>query len=92
MFYLYILYSTKNGRYYVGSCENINKRLRQHNLGLVRSTKFYLPWKIVYTEEYKTLSEARKRKYQVKSWKKRVAIEKLINGLNLKKSRIHDSD
>ena len=79
MFYLYILHSIKSGRYYVGSCADIKKRLHKHNSGLVRSTKFYLPWKIVYTEEYKTLSEARKREYQAKGWKKRTAIEKLIN-------------
>ena len=78
MFYTYILNSIKNGRYYIGSCEGITKRLNRHNSGLVRSTKFYLPWKIVYTEEYKTLSEARKREYQIKGWKKREAIERLI--------------
>jgi len=89
MFYLYILNSIKDGRYYVGSCADINKRFHQHNSGLVKSTKFYLPWKIVYTEEYKTLSETRKRESQIKSWKKRAAIEKLIN---FKKSRIHDAD
>ena len=87
MFYLYILNSIKDGRYYLGSCADINKRFNQHNSGLVKSTKVHLPWKIVYTEEYKTLSEARKREYQVKSWKKRAAIEKLIN---FKESRIHD--
>ncbi len=78
MFYLYILHSIKTGRYYIGSCADISQRLNQHNAGLVRSTKFYLPWKIVYTEEYKTLPEARKREYQIKGWKKRAAIEKLI--------------
>ncbi|MCX6757823.1 MAG: GIY-YIG nuclease family protein [Candidatus Nomurabacteria bacterium] len=84
MFYIYILNSIKNGRYYVGSCEDINIRLTRHNKGLVKSTKFYIPWKIVYTEEYKTLSEARKREYQIKSWKKRSEIEKLIKHLNFK--------
>ena len=78
MFYTYILQSLKNGRYYVGSCEDKERRFHQHNSGLVKSTKFYLPWKIVYTEKYKTLQEARKREYQVKGWKKRIAIEKLI--------------
>lgn len=78
MFYFYILHSTKTGRYYIGSCEDIGKRLARHNAGLVQSTKFHLPWKVVYTEEYKTLSEARKREYQVKGWKKREAIERLI--------------
>ena len=78
MFYTYILHSIKNGRYYIGSCADIRKRLLQHNGESVRSTKFYVPWKVVYTEEYKTLAEARKREYQIKSWKKRTAIEKLI--------------
>jgi len=77
MFYFYILHSINTGRYYIGSCEDIHKRLLRHNKGLVISTKFYLPWKIVYTEKYNTLSEARKREYQVKGWKKRSAIEKL---------------
>ena len=89
MFYIYILSSIKNGRYYVGSCEDVDKRLKRHNTGLVRSTKFYLPWEVIYTEEYKTLPEARSREYQIKGWKKRSEIEKL---LNFKKSRIHDSD
>ena len=63
----------------MGSCADISKRINQHNSGFVRSTKFYLPWEIVYTEEYETLSEARKRELQIKGWKKRAAIEKLIN-------------
>lgn len=78
MFYTYILKSEKNGSYYVGSCEDTNKRINLHNRGLVKSTKRYAPWIIIYKEEYKTLSEARKRELQIKSWKKRSAIEKLI--------------
>lgn len=79
MFYFYILKSIKNGRYYVGSCHNIEERLKRHNGGMVKSTKAYLPWKLMYNEEYITLSEARKRELQVKSWKKRLAIERLID-------------
>lgn len=78
MFYTYILQSDKNGRYYVGSCSDIVERLKRHNNELVKSTKAYLPWKVIYTETYQTLSETRKREYQIKSWKKRSAIEKLI--------------
>lgn len=32
----------------------------------------------MHKEEYETLSEARKRELQIKSWKKRSAIEKLL--------------
>ncbi|MDZ7798875.1 MAG: GIY-YIG nuclease family protein [Patescibacteria group bacterium] len=78
MYYLYILKSTINNSYYIGSCEDLTKRLNQHNKGKVKSTKRYIPWKIVYTETFKYLSKARKREKQIKSWKKRKAIEKLI--------------
>jgi len=78
MFYTYILKSLNNSSYYVGSCEDINARFNLHNTGQVKSTKRYVPWELIYKEEYKTLSEARKRETQIKSWKKRVAIEKLI--------------
>ncbi len=72
----------------MGSCSDMDRRISQHNSGLVKSTKFYLPWKIVYTEEYRTLSEARKREYQVKGWKKRLAIERLIYGISIRKSNM----
>jgi len=78
MFYVYILKSKINGAYYIGSCENIEKRLFQHNDGLVLSTKRYLPWGLVYKEAYDTLSKARRREKQIKSWKRRKAIEHLI--------------
>lgn len=78
MFNLYILQSKINGAYYIGSCEDAQVRLSQHNKGLVPSTKRYVPWCMIYTEEYDTLSQARKREDQIKSWKKRSAIEKLI--------------
>lgn len=78
MFYTYILKSLQNGSYYVGSCKNVDVRFNLHNTGQVKSTKRYIPWKLMYKEEYKTLLEARKRETQIKSWHKRAAIEKLV--------------
>ena len=79
MFYVYILKSKQSGKYYVGSCQDIIKRLALHNSGLVKSTKNYCPWQLVHTEEYKDLKKARQRELKIKSWKKRSVIEKLIN-------------
>jgi len=78
MFYTYILKSEKNNSYYVGSCNNISKRVSLHNGGFVKSTKRYVPWKLVYNEKYKTLLEAKERELQIKLWKKRSMIEKLF--------------
>ncbi len=78
MYIVYILKSKLNGSYYVGSCEKVIFRFKQHNDGLVRSTKRYRPWELIYTETYATLKEARNREKQIKAWKRRSAIEKLV--------------
>lgn len=80
MFFMYILKSVNLGTYYVGCTNNIDKRLKQHNssAGINRYTKGKGPWIVIYNEEYSSLSEARHREKQIKSWKKRSAIEKLI--------------
>ncbi|MDD4607393.1 MAG: GIY-YIG nuclease family protein [Patescibacteria group bacterium] len=78
MFSTYILKSQKNNSYYIGCCKNTAIRLKQHNKGLVKSTKRYKPWIILYYENFDDLKDARKREKQIKSWKKRSAIEKLI--------------
>lgn len=79
MFYTYILKSRQNGSYYIGSCQNIAKRVDLHNRGLVKSTKRHCPWQLVYIEKYDDLKGARRRELKIKSWKKRSAIENLIN-------------
>ncbi|MDP3762734.1 MAG: GIY-YIG nuclease family protein [bacterium] len=79
MYYVYILKSEANGAYYVGSTHEIDARLKMHNAGLVKSTKRYTPWCIVYKESHLSLKDARSRELQIKSWKKRSAIERLIS-------------
>lgn len=67
MYYIYVLYSEKFDRIYIGQTKNIPKRLIEHNTGLSKSTKHYLPWKLIYSEEFKTRSEAIKREKELKS-------------------------
>ena len=78
MHFVYILRS-ENNRYYIGASDNVSKRLNYHNSGRVKSTKPYMPWSLIYTEKYNTLSEARKRESQIKNWRSRLAVERLIN-------------
>jgi putative endonuclease len=53
-----ILFSEKSSRYYVGQTADIDKRLKRHNQGLVRSTKGGIPWKIVLQIDVLNRSEA----------------------------------
>ncbi len=56
--FVYILYSEKRSRYYVGQTANIEERLRRHNQGIVPSTKNGTPWKLVLQIEVLSRSEA----------------------------------
>jgi len=61
MFYLYILGSQKDKNIYIGSTNNLRKRLEEHNSGKVSSTKSRTPLELLYYEAYKTEQEARDR-------------------------------
>ena len=65
--FVYVLYSSEFERFYVGMSSDVSRRLKQHNLGLVKSTKSFKPWKIQYTEKFNTSVEARKREKYLKS-------------------------
>jgi len=77
-YYIYVLRSNIKDKYYVGSTGNLEDRLNRHNSGKSKYTKGGIPWKLVYIEEYNTRSEAVQREKQLKSWKSRVRLEKLI--------------
>ncbi|HOZ03656.1 MAG TPA: GIY-YIG nuclease family protein [Candidatus Woesebacteria bacterium] len=76
---VYILESSIDESYYIGVTENLKKRLSYHNVGKSNYTSKKRPWRVKYTEEYKTKTEALQRERQLKSWKSRSAINKLIN-------------
>jgi putative endonuclease len=78
-FYTYILYSEKTDRYYVGSCQDMEIRLMQHNTGRNISTKAGAPWVLKHCETYPTSQLARKRESEIKRKKSRNFIEQLIS-------------
>jgi len=80
-YYLYIIQSEKNGKYYTGSSQDPIVRLQQHNWSRTPSTRTGIPWKLVYTEEFNTRSDAVKREYAIKKKKSRKYIEYLISTL-----------
>ncbi len=80
MFYVYILESELNGRFYIGYSESPDRRLIEHNSGKVKSTRPYRPWKKVYSEQFSTEIEAIRREREIKSQKSRIYILKLIGG------------
>ena len=67
MFRIYIIFSQSLQRYYVGSTDNVEKRLQEHNSGKSKSTRAGVPWNLVHTEWFPTRSEAVLRERKIKA-------------------------
>lgn len=65
-FYMYLA-RCADDTLYCGYCKDLNEREATHNAGTgAKYTRARGPVKMVYTETFKTKSEAMKREYQVK--------------------------
>jgi len=76
---VYILQSQSTNRFYIGCAEDPLMRLAEHQRGQTISTRNRGPWVVVYQEHFDTLSEARRRERQLKSWKSHRSIQELID-------------
>jgi putative endonuclease len=57
-YFTYILFSQKLQKYYVGSTNNLIKRLERHNLGHTTFTKTGIPWVLVFYEKFDSRPDA----------------------------------
>jgi putative endonuclease len=79
MCYLYILQSESSRRFYVGSTDDLARRVSEHQRGHTPSTCGRGPWKLAYKEEFETLLDARRRELEIKRWKSSRMIHALIS-------------
>ena len=77
-YYVYILQSKTTGRYYIGQTQNLERRIKEHNSGQTKSTKYGIPWVHKYTKEFATRKEAMHYEKQLKSMKSKKYLEELI--------------
>ncbi|MEB2776912.1 GIY-YIG nuclease family protein [Algoriphagus sp. D3-2-R+10] len=76
---MYILYSEKLAKYYVGACSNLDRRLYEHNISHSKFTSTGIPWELVYREDFDGLLTAKRRELQIKKMKSKKYIESMIN-------------
>jgi putative endonuclease len=74
-FYVYILYTEKFDKFYIGQTDDVTNRLHRHNSGYEKATKPYIPWVMVWYTEKPSRAEA-------------MQLEKKLK--NLSKERIRD--
>jgi len=66
-FWVYILKSKIVDRYYIGSTQDAEKRLNEHNTRKRTWTGRFRPWELIHAEEFPTRSDAIKREKELKS-------------------------
>lgn len=85
-YYLYILQSLKDGKFYTGITRDLRKRVKEHNSGKNISTKHRRPFRLIYYEAYFLRSDAEARERYLKtSMGKRVLKKQLANFLKTQK-------
>ncbi len=79
MFIVYILHSESSDKYYIAhTVDELSERIRKHNSNHKGFTGGIGDWDLVYHEFFGTKTEACMRKRQIKFWKSRKLIEKLL--------------
>jgi len=69
MYFVYILVSEKDSRRYIGSTKNLERRLVEHNSGVVKSSKNRRPLRLLYYETFELKSDALIRERAIKAKK-----------------------
>ena len=79
MHIIFVLYNKKLYKRYIGSTKDIEKRLRELNLGKSKFTKSGIPWILIYKESFSTNIEARQRELFLKSGIGRKFLDEILN-------------
>ncbi|MES1220040.1 MAG: GIY-YIG nuclease family protein [Bacteroidota bacterium] len=77
-FFVYILQSLRDFSFYIGQCDDLDKRMSKHFEGFSKYTASKRPWRLVYFEMKETRTEALKREREIKSKKSHQYIKSLI--------------
>lgn len=79
MYFVYAISSLTKNYIYVGLTDNVERRVMQHNKGYEKTTKPYLPYKIILIEEFVTRTDARKREKYLKAGIGKDYLRSLLN-------------
>ena len=78
MAWVYILKDDLSGRFYIGSTNDLQRRLKQHRNGHTQTTRWMKSFTLVFSQDYPSLADARDIERQLKRLKRRDYIERII--------------
>jgi len=77
-YYVYILISLKDDKFYIGSTSDLVKRINEHQKGQVLSTKNRLPFKLIFYEAYLNKYDAIRREDYFKTTKGKQTLRNML--------------
>lgn len=84
-YFVYVLISKKDNKFYTGFTSNLSERINEHNSGKVNSTKYRTPFELVYYEGCFNLEDTLHReKYLKSTYGKRYIRNRLKNFFDFK--------
>ena len=76
--YLYVLISLKDHKFYIGSTNDLKRRLQEHQQGKNISTAKRLPVRLIFYEAYPTKSDAERRERYFKTNKGKTTLRQML--------------
>jgi len=77
-FYVYVLFSQKYKRLYIGYSSDVFKRLEQHNSGKSKATRPFMPYELIFYESFTDKQDAKAREVYLKSGWGRRSLHKML--------------
>ncbi|PAU93285.1 excinuclease ABC subunit C [Aliifodinibius salipaludis] len=77
-YYIYILVSQKDGKWYTGYTEDLRSRFERHQAGKVKSTKHRRPLKLIYFEGCRSQDDAIRREKYLKTHYGKMFVKKRL--------------
>ena len=77
-FYVYVLFSLKDRKLYIGYSENLEIRINDHYKGKIRATKYRLPVTLIFYEVFTDKNDAKSREKFLKSGFGRSQLKKAL--------------
>jgi len=78
MYFVYVLFSLKDKKFYIGFTNDLERRLREHNSGKNISTKSRLPLKLLYYEAHLSKGDSSRRERYFKTTKGKSSLKQML--------------
>ena len=78
MYYVYVLLSKTDRKFYIGFSEDLRSRIKAHRDGLVESTRPRRPLILIFYEAYITKTDALRREKYFKSSKGKTSLRYML--------------